>query len=552
MKEEAQMKKILLTFFMVLTLLLVSADFSVQASTVPTFSIQGVTEGEKVTIKTYNFPANREFVARMGVIGTKGINGIVVGSVNSGTGGSLIITFDIPLELSNYDLIAIRLDSTTGGYYAFNWFTNTNFGTHEGGTPIEGETTPSIVVTSVKKDTLVVVKGRNFPLDETIRVLMGEKGTKGIDGVLVTTFELETDTDFIEEFDIPASLASKSELSIRFESTDSDLAVFMDFMNTTGSIGGISDGSSYSGIPTFSILSVVEDEEVTIRTYNFPAGKDFKVLMGEMGTKGVGGIQVTTINSGVGGSFEETFEIPAALAGEYQIAIRLETPDGYYYAYNWFYNNTTNGGSVPDGYTGIPTFSITDVVADDTVTIKTSNFPAGYDFKVLMGEMGTKGVGGILVTTINSGSGGSFSQTFDIPAALAGDYQIAIRLEATTGGFFAYNWFYNNTTNGSDGADGYAGIPTFSITGVVEDSSVTIKTNNFPAGYDFKVLMGKMWTQGIGGIHVTTINSGSGGSFSKMFNIPASLAGEDRISIRLEATTGGFFAYNWFYNNTYP
>jgi hypothetical protein len=61
-----------------------------------------------------------------------------------------------------------------------------------------------------------------------------------------------------------------------------------------------------------------------------------------------------------------------------------------------------------------------------------------------------------------------------------------------------------------------------------------------------------MWTQGVDGIVVTTIDSGSGGSFSKTFNIPAALAGEDRIAIRLQATTDGWYAYNWFYNNTYP
>ncbi len=551
------MSKKTLTFLVIIGLVLISSVFTVEASTVPTFSILGVTDSEKVTIKTYNFPANRDFIARMGEFGTKGINGIVVGSVNSGAGGSLTFTFDIPLELGPLELIAIRLDSTTGGYYAYNWFTNADFGTHEGGIAADSEGTGSINVLSVKEDELVVVRGRNFPTDETIQVLMGEEGTQGIDGVPVTTFTWETDVDFIMEFDIPDSLTGQDELSIRFESLESDFATYKDFFNTTGSYGGIgsiSDGY-YTGVPTISILSVVEDEEVTIRTYNYPAGRDFKLLMGLMGTKGIGGIQVTTINSGAGGSFVETFEIPAELAGEYQIAIRLESLDGYYYSYNWFYNNTTSGGTVPGGYTGIPTFTISDVVMDDTVTIETNNFPAGYDFKVLMGKMGTQGIDGIEVTTIDSGSGGKFSKTFDIPAALAGDYQIAIRLESTSGGFYAFNWFYNNTAgegSGTDGNGGYAGIPTFTITSVVEDTSVSITTNNFPAGYDFKVLMGEMGTQGVGGVLVTTIDSGDGGSFSKTFNIPASLAGNAQISIRLETTSGGFYAYNWFYNNTNP
>ena len=299
-----------------------------------------------------------------------------------------------------------------------------------------------------------------------------------------------------------------------------------------------------SVIPTFSIVSVVEDDTVTIRTYNFPADLDFKVTMGKYGTLGIGGVEVDTINSGSGGSFEKTFDIPDSLVGDYRIAIRLDSGVGYY-SYNWFYNNTSSGSS-SSGYSGIPTISIVSVVEDDTVTIKTHNFPEDIDFKVLMGEYGTKGVDGEEVATINSGSGGSFEKTFDIPDDLKGDYRIAIRLEGDV--YYAYNWFYNNTSDGS--SSGYSGIPTFSIVSVVEDDTVTIKTNNFPEDMDFKVLMGEYGTKGVGGIEVTTINSGLGGSFEDTYDIPDDLKGDYRIAIRLESTNGVYYAYNWFYNNT--
>ncbi|HSK66756.1 MAG TPA: hypothetical protein VK888_07495, partial [Anaerolineales bacterium] len=92
-------------------------------------------------------------------------------------------------------------------------------------------------------------------------------------------------------------------------------------------------------IPTFSILSVVEDESVTIQTLNFPAETKFQVRMGKAGTGGVDGILVENINSRNGGSFVATFEIPEKLHGEEQIAIRLESSTGYY-SYNWFENDT--------------------------------------------------------------------------------------------------------------------------------------------------------------------------------------------------------------------
>jgi hypothetical protein len=293
------------------------------------------------------------------------------------------------------------------------------------------------------------------------------------------------------------------------------------------------------------------DKNVTIQSSNFPANIDFKVLMGPFGTLGIGGTSVTTINSGSGGSFTKTFDIPSGLKGSERIAIRLEGTTGGFLAFNWFWNNTaTTTTTTPPGYTGIPTFSIVSVDADKNVKIQTNNFPANIDFKVLMGPFGTLGIGGTSVTTINSGSGGSFTKTFDIPSGLNGSTRIAIRLEGTTGGFLAFNWFWNNTaTTTTTTTTGFTGIPTFSILSVNKDASVTIQANNFPANIDFKVLMGPFGTLGVGGTTVTTINSGSGGSFTKTFDIPSGLKGSTRIAIRLEGTTGGFLAFNWFWNN---
>jgi hypothetical protein len=198
------------------------------------------------------------------------------------------------------------------------------------------------------------------------------------------------------------------------------------------------------GIPTFSIQSVVTDTSVTIVTNNFPAGYTFTVLMGAYGTLGIGGIPVATVNSGNGGSFTATYAIPAALKGAYQIAIRLEEPSGVYYAYNWFYNNTTAvvPPPCPPGYYGIPTFYIQSVAKDSSVTIVTNNFPVGYTFNVYMGYYGTLGIGGIPVTSFTTSSS-SFTATYSVPPALDGLNRIAIRLQATSGVFYAYNWFWN-------------------------------------------------------------------------------------------------------------
>ena len=205
-----------------------------------------------------------------------------------------------------------------------------------------------------------------------------------------------------------------------------------------------------------------------------------------------------------------------------------------------------------------PSFTISSVKTDETVTIQTKDMPAGYDFKVLMGEYNTRGEDGIESALFNSASGGAFQVTVDIPAALKGRAMISIRIESTTGGYFYYNWFWNNKDNGTwPGGEApkptqppVTTVPTISIKAAVKDSSVTISGIIFPADTDFTVRMGKMWTQSLGGIEVAQFNTGAGGNIEAVFDVPAELTGLPRIAIRVDAHTGGWYAYNWFWNST--
>jgi len=337
-----------------------------------------------------------------------------------------------------------------------------------------------------------------------------------------------------------------------------------------------------STIPTFTILSVVTDQTVTIKSYNFPANDTFDVLMGPMGTRAINGIWVTSQPSGNGGTFTATYDIPEALKGSYQIAIRLQSSTGSgYFAYNWFYNNSTAGlppspGLPGSGYTGYPTFSILSVIRNQSVTVQAYNLPPNDSFVVTMGPMGTRGINGIVVTTTDSGAGGAQQFTYTIPAALYNSYQISIRLQSPTSGYYAYNWFYNNTTGGAGGPEvptptpgptatpgptpspvpppppSYTGYPTFSIVSVVRNQSVTIQTYNLRPNDTYVVTMGPMGTRGVNGYVVATTDSGVGGSQQYSFAVPPQLANSYQISIRMQSPYSGYYAYNWFYNNTYP
>ncbi|HEX7555574.1 MAG TPA: hypothetical protein VF338_03035, partial [Leptolinea sp.] len=60
-------------------------------------------------------------------------------------------------------------------------------------------------------------------------------------------------------------------------------------------------------------------------------------------------------------------------------------------------------------------------------------------------EYGTAAVGGVEVSSTDTGKGGDFTATYTIPDSLKGIEAIAIRMDSTAG-YFAYNWFYNSSS----------------------------------------------------------------------------------------------------------
>jgi hypothetical protein len=211
----------------------------------------------------------------------------------------------------------------------------------------------------------------------------------------------------------------------------------------------------------------------------------------------------------------------------------------------------------------IPTFAIIAIVPNNTITLRTYNFPAHKIFGVSMGLLGNQSTEGVPAGAIDSGSGGSFTAVVVIPAPLRGQSQIAVRLQANDGsGFFAYNWFYNQAPAPGPWNPGPfppppppgplptpKPMPVFWINGVIPDTSVSIVTQNFPANKVFNAYMNYMGTRGIGGVYVGSVSTGAGGSLNYSFNIPYNLRGLDKIALRLEVNdTSGWFAYNWFYN----
>lgn len=90
--------------------------------------------------------------------------------------------------------------------------------------------------------------------------------------------------------------------------------------------------------------------------------------------------------------------------------------------------------------------------------------------------------------------------------------------------------------------------PRIDILSVDAADDVTIRGRNFPTNVEFDVLFGEAGTRGIDGIRTTTITSPRDGTFVATFEMPDRLQDENRVVIRLESPTTGFFAFNTFNN----
>jgi hypothetical protein len=323
-----------------------------------------------LTIETSNFPANQNFVVRMGPFGTQAIGGAVVATTPSGAGGALRATYEIPAHLHGSQQIAIRMDSPQG-FFSFNWFFNVTWsegspiGIGVGG-PAEPVTparpvvpavpvcAPALRVIQVVADESITIEVTNLPPNRDFTIRMGHFSDQAIPDIVVGTTRSDATGTFTATYDIPNQLHDVSQLALRL---DGPLGFFYYrwFFNTTWSEGspvgigpadpiGIGPAGPVAevlppGIPLFRIVGVSADQTVTIETSGFPANQNFVVRMGAFGTLGVGGTVVATTASGAGGAFRATYEIPARLHGSDRIAIRMDSPQGFF-AHNWFFNTT--------------------------------------------------------------------------------------------------------------------------------------------------------------------------------------------------------------------
>ena len=452
------------------------------------------------------------------------------------------------------------------------------------------ENGPRFWIKNVDRGESVTVGVKDFPDGKTFNVYLVRPGTDFQQGTRVGSLSYLRGESFSQTFEMPKEVRSLTHIAIYiWDSTDNSLGYDI-FANDTGFNSNMlmsfvpihrssaqSAGKSveiFNG-PTLWIEESGYPKSFNIVFENFYGEGSYSVYIGSNNAS-FQGILVGFADENPGTKFTKSYDIPNELKNYDTLKVKVEeafnghsgsmafryvqgypsvTPYG-------FFSNTylgSSGGTAASKAT--PFTKVLNVVPDTEVTLQVFNLPADKDFIVTMGPMGTRGINGYVIGTQNSGEGGSFIVTYPIPDQLHGSEMISIRLESTSSGHFAYDYFKNSEGYSAENPDpdlnpdwklSTGTYPLTNIVSVVEGDSVTVAGSNFTINDEYTVRMGVFGTRGVGGIIVNTYSTNDSSSFSVTFTIPDSLKNLSRIAIRFESMNSPYYAFDWFYNSTFP
>lgn len=198
---------------------------TVQAAS-PFITITGVKADQSVTVKATGLPVGYTFTARMDVVSSQAVNGTIVGETKSGSDGTFEATYAIPSALKGKSALSIRIDSTKGGFYAYNWFNNKTQGTSGTITPAP-TTTPAptsgsskmfIKVIAVEQNKRITVSADGFPLNTDFKVRVGPFYTFGTQQVNLGTVNSGKTGSFRFNLDLPSVVKDIEMVTIRLDS----------------------------------------------------------------------------------------------------------------------------------------------------------------------------------------------------------------------------------------------------------------------------------------------------------------------------------------------
>ncbi|RPJ50783.1 MAG: hypothetical protein EHM21_04245 [Chloroflexi bacterium] len=298
--------------------------------------------------------------------------------------------------------------------------------------------------------------------------------------------------------------------------------------------------------PSISIYAVKANEIVTLHTQNFPVNVNFTVRMDVAGNQAIDGIVVGQTNSGIGGSFEVTYRIPAELRNVATIAIRMESYEGFY-AYTWFVNRTSGstGEPAPIPVTGgsdsvKPYLRILGVKSNETVTVEATSLPANTDFTVRVGPYYTFFQDYVITPSVRSDANGYVKWTIVLPSVVKDVSLVTIRIDG--GGRYAFNAFKN--------VDSGSTIPvtstgTCQVVSVTPGSSIN-KSSDFDAVWTIKNTSSKTWEAS--SVDYKYVSGSKIHTHNDRYDLTQTVKPGETVKVIVDMqapSTTGFYTTNW-------
>lgn len=176
-------------------------------------------------------------------------------------------------------------------------------------------------------------------------------------------------------------------------------------------------------------------------------------------------------------------------------------------------------------------FEIASVKMDESVTIRTVNFPVRTKFTAVMGKATNRAVDGEFSTEFTSGNSGKEEIILPIPEELKGIRIIGIRIESKDG-YSGYNWFFNRTQSGLISDPSLP--PRMVFSEVKKNISVNVEAINLPPNTLFTVRVGPYSTFYQNYVSADKALSDSSGAVNFKIALGANVKDAEFISVRID------------------
>lgn len=176
-------------------------------------------------------------------------------------------------------------------------------------------------------------------------------------------------------------------------------------------------------------------------------------------------------------------------------------------------------------------FGVVAVKEDQSITIRTVDFPRRTHFSVLMDRPGKLAEDGLEAGTFFSEGGGMLELTFDIPEDLRGALILAVRVESKDG-YLGTSWFVNENRAYRPSDPNLK--PALTFIEAQKNRSVRVQGANFPPDTRFSVRAGPHASFYRDYAYVESVQTDASGALDFVLALPKKSADAEAVMVRLD------------------